>query len=334
MVTARVNNLPRLPALYAQARGISDRSIMLFDVGVSRGLDEHWQGLGDVLRGVGFDPLVAEVERLQSENQNPNVRFVDAFVVGPEDGRPDADPGVPSDHPFYRSSAAEATRLLDFDYQKEEFNKGKPVVLSEQRFTLDQYSVDHDVADVDFIKVDTDGYDFSVLRGAKETLRRCSVLGLGVEVQFHGRLGDRANIFSNIDRFLREEGFTLFDIDVYRYTRATLPGRFSYRLFGPTVDGQAQYGDAVYFRDLAYTEQMRRFGFDPSPNQILKCACLMEAFGQNDSATEVLIAHRESLEDHIDVSEWLDALTPDASSYSQHLRRFRSDPRSFMPPER
>ncbi len=333
MATIRVNYSPRLPALYSQVRGVSNRSIRLFDVGASRGLDEHWQGLGDVLEGVGFDPLVAEIERLQLENRNPNVRFVDAFVVGPEDGTPDADPGVPKDHPFFRSSAAEAVRLLDFDYRKEEFNKGKPVVLSERRFTLDQYSADHNIDTVDFIKVDTDGYDFSVLRGAKDTLRRCSVLGLAVEAQFHGRMGDRANVFSNIDRFLREEGFTLFDLDVYRYTRATLPGRFLYRLFGSTVDGQAQFGDAVYFRDLAHPEYTSRFGFDPTPGQILKCACLMEAFGQNDSATEVLLAYRRSLEEHIDVDEWLDALVPGSSTYSQHLERFREDPRSFMPPE-
>ncbi len=328
--TTRVTYKPKLPKLYSKAGGIADHSIVLYDVGASGGLDEHWLGFGEVLQAVAFDPLVTEIERLNRENQNPNFSFIDAFIGGPNDAEQTKPTPSKGNYSFERTSAAEAGRVVDQHYATEVFNRGAPVVWSKRRLSLDKFTADNDVNSVDFIKVDTDGEDFAVLEGSIDTLRRTSVLGLSIEVQFHGDVGDKANVFSNIDRFVRNQGFTLFDLEVYRYTRAALPGQFAYSCFGPTVDGQAQYGDAVYFRDLADPEYSRKFEFELTPAKILKCVCLLEGFGQNDSAAELLLAHRKTVESHIDLSEWLDTLTPSAANYEEHVGRFRNDPQSFM----
>jgi len=39
-----------------------------------------------------------------------------------------------------------------------------------------------------------------------------------------------SNTFANIDRLLREWGFTLFDLDLWRYSRRSLPDQFYYKL--------------------------------------------------------------------------------------------------------
>ena len=73
------------------------------------------------------------------------------------------------------------------------------------------------------------------------------MLGLGVEVQFHGPVSSEANLFSNVDRFLRGFGFGLFDLDVHRYSRGALPAEFVYDLPAQTTTGQVLWGEAIYF---------------------------------------------------------------------------------------
>jgi len=76
---------------------------------------------------------------------------------------------------------------------------------------------------VDFLKTDTDGHDYPVLRGAANLLRECPVLGIAVEVQFHGATHPHAETFSTIDCFPRHHGFSLPDLTPVRYNRAALP---------------------------------------------------------------------------------------------------------------
>jgi len=52
----------------------------LLDVGCSGGIEEHWFAFGDRLRAIGFDPLIAEIDRLSSLNTDPGVVYEAAYV--------------------------------------------------------------------------------------------------------------------------------------------------------------------------------------------------------------------------------------------------------------
>ena len=331
MATSRTNYDPKLPALLKSVEGLDDPRISVLDVGASGGIDATFAPLDSLLVAVGFDPLVTEVERLNRENTNQNIEYVDAFVVGGENVELPDRFQQPTNTWFERSSAAAGRRIVAEDYQTKVYNRGAPLVWSERKVTLDEFSAERNMGSVDFIKIDTDGGDYAVLLGARRMLRACSVLGLAVEVPFHGSYADGANLFPNIDLFLRSEGFVLFDLDVYRYSRAELPARFDDDLFGQTAAGQVRYGDAVYFRDLADPHYSENFDFVPTPSKILKAACLLELYGQNDTVAELLIRYRQTLEGHINVNEWLDELTPGVERHRELLARFKQDPRSFFP---
>jgi Methyltransferase FkbM domain len=110
------------------------------------------------------------------------------------------------------------------------------VLYAKRKVSLDSFFDERPDVAVDFIKVDTDGGDYEVLCGAERILDRHMVLGLLVEVQFHGISHLHSNLFANIDRLLREHGFSLFDLDVYHYTRGVLlwqraPGAASVRVW-------------------------------------------------------------------------------------------------------
>ena len=55
--------------------------VTIFDVGCSwTGLGNEWTAFGSSLAGVGFDPLEAEIERLRSIENRPNVIYEAAYV--------------------------------------------------------------------------------------------------------------------------------------------------------------------------------------------------------------------------------------------------------------
>lgn len=208
--------------------------------------------------------------------------------------------------------------------------------MSETRIVLDEYLAADERNRIDFLKVDTDGGDFDVLRGAEEILRNGALLGLAVETQFNGPIGSDANLFSNVDRYLRGFGFGLFDLDVNRYSRDALPAEFALDLPAQTVTGQVSWGEAIYFRDLGDPNYESVWDFVPSRVDVLKLMCLFEIFGLPDCSAELILRYRESLGDERLRTELLDVLAAEqagsGTTYASLQRRFADDARRRFSP--
>jgi FkbM family methyltransferase len=310
----------------------ADDPLFVVDVGASRGIDRHWHEFGDQLRAVGFDPLVTEVDRLNA-GATPGVRYEAAWVTCREPATTD---GLPSTQFFERTSAVRAAEIARFDYGREHNNAGAPVVLSTSRIVLDEHFDPDDRQRIDFLKVDTDGGDFDVLRGAEEILRQGGVLGLAVEAQFHGPVSSDANVFSNVDRFLRGFGFGLFDLEVNRYSRSALPAEFVLDIPAQTVTGQVSWGEAIYFRDLGDPDYESTWGFRPSDVDVLKLICLFEIFGLPDCAAELVLEYGELVGNGATRSEFLDVLATEQAgatrSFADLHQRFAEEAvRRFSP---
>ena len=335
-LTARPAILPKILG----ERLWGDRDFSLIDVGASGGIEKHWQQFGDRLTAVAFDPLVVEAERLQKAAAGTKVRYEAAFVtcrnfdvLFPPDLRNDRAKSKNND-PFTRVSAARAQALM-MNYVEQVFNSGAPAVYADRRVVLDDYIPVAEQPFVDFIKIDTDGHDFEVMLGAEELLGRGGALGFSIEGQFHGAFHDCANTFSNIDRFLRGRGFSLFDLEPYRYSRAVLPAPFVHDLPAQTVTGQVLWGEVVYFRDLADPDYERKWHYDVTAERVLKLACLYDLFGLPDCAAELLLERRGLVGKVTDIL--LDALASQAlpsSSYDEFIRRFEADPKMMYPSRR
>jgi hypothetical protein len=161
------------------------------------------------------------------------------------------------------------------------------------------------------------------------------VLGLSVEVQLHGADYPHSNVFSNIDKFLRHAGFSLFDLDIYRYSRGALPARFQYDIPAQTVSGQVQWGEAIYFRDLADPDYDAMHQFQEDEQKVLKLCCLFEIFGLPDCAAELLLKVGREGKYKLPAPLLLDALTPKLGrkqeTYQEYVARFDRDPTAFYP---
>lgn len=284
---------------------------------------------------IGFDPLVREIELLQ-ELAQPNENYVSAYVVGQE----------PSTRDDLQSKAFEMTTARAANQQmarkgssyiQEEFNSGKQVEYTQTETTLDSFFASVMWRDVkpNFLKTDTDGFDFAVLEGAKRILSSTELIGVEVECLFHGDPSNpRASTFSNIDTFLRSLGFTLYRLEPHTYSREALPSAFVYDIGAQTVDGTVQWADAVYLRD-PFLSQDFRDALDASTDLRRKYLVVLDVLGFKDVFAQALTDFPREYFSGVDVEEELNRLAQGnlvgAESYAELVATFEKDFRNFFP---
>lgn len=147
--------------------------------------------------------------------------------------------------------------------------------------TLDTFCRAEKINEIDFLQVDVQGADFDVLQGASELLEH-SILGVQVEVEF-SHLYVNQPLFSDLDVYLRKQGFVLFDLITNspwcRRPRACSP------IYSSARSGQLLWADACYFRDPLIEEANTLM---KDPERILKLACLADILDYPDYALELL----------------------------------------------
>lgn len=330
-----------LPLVVSRCALASDPFVLL-DVGCALGIDARWRAFGDDLVAWGFDPQVDEVERLNAAEQHPGVRYRAAMI------------GLPDDHPWHAQAreeraahayASPLARSSCWAIEEERRALAPPVdyasavastdAWTEQRLVTEKTPLSDlvaglDLSAIDLIKTDTDGSDFEVVVSSEGLIRSHGVLGYHVEVDLQTPPGETWNSLANVDRWMRDRGFALYDLTTNRYTRSALPGRFFYRAPYQTDTGQPMWADALYLRDAAGPSCEAL-----SATKLLKLACLYELFGLPDCAAELVLTHGDRLERVIYTAPLLDALTPELDgrrvSHAEYLATFRRDPSRWYP---
>jgi FkbM family methyltransferase len=137
---------------------------------------------------------------------------------------------------------------------------------------LDEYLRQQTILDIDFIELDTQGSELDILKGAKDFLSS-NILGVRVEVEFSAMYYNQP-LFADVDSYLREFGFMLFDLDRYHLRRKTAPVNVFSR-------EQIVWGQALYFKDWKIAPQ-------PFAKQKLcKLALIASFYGFHSYAFEI-----------------------------------------------
>jgi hypothetical protein len=339
----------------------------LLDVGCSGGIDAGWDLFGEGLRAFGFDPSRHEIERLTATERRAGIRYVNGFVGLPE-GHParaaSADPWRLD--PWGRLSAYRTQQLQQARAardqaapESEEDAAGQEGLMARnlwreaalanpaQPIVLPKFLDEQGISDVDFIKIDVDGTDFEILQSLESRLDHPPVLGAVLEVNFFGGPGPHVNSFHNVDRFMRAQGFDLFDLTVRSYALAALPRPFLYPhpLASQTTAGRPFQGDALYLRDVGYPFAEGLPGRDLSgwsDDKLLKLATLFAMTGLLDHAAELLLQFRERLSERLDIDATLDLMTREIQDgdadlwagrrftrYSDYIAAYEADDPAF-----
>jgi len=321
-----LNPEPRLTRhLVTHTRLFEHDPLVIVDVGARWGFNQEWKVFGDSLRVFCFEADKEECERLNASS-SANVRYL-PYALG----------GASGEAALYHTRLSASTGLYrtNWQYFSRLLNRDNAIVEKEETVrltTLAEALRLAGVPSIDFLKLDVEGAELDVIRGAGEYVDSPRLLGVLSEFRFHPEINGSPP-FWQLDAHLQKLGFRLFDMHFSHQSRRVLPyeGLADYRLpngerfFAYTVHGQIMDGDVLYFRDLLVpaNSSIRALA---TPIQLLKMACLMELYELSDCAAEVIIEHRERLSSVVDCDRLLDLLTPPLGGqrlpYDQYMRAY------------
>jgi FkbM family methyltransferase len=317
-----VNYAPLMTTfLIGETSVFRDNPIVIVDVGARGGIGREWDVLGDQLRAYAFEPDEEECRRLASGAPR-HLTYIPR-ALGHRRGR----------QTFYQTALSDSAGIYPprMDYLGRMLNRDNGVTVGEVEVEvspLDDVLAEYKVPVVDFMKIDVEGAELDVLKGAEKLLGGHSPLGILSEIRFQLEIGSPP--FAIFDVYLRRQGLRLFDLQFNHQSRRAMPypGLQHYRrpsgetFFAYTSRGQLQDGDALYFRDLLLPSDAPLINQVPVAS-ILKMCVFMEIFSLSDCAAELLLSSRNRIDELVDSSRLLDLLASGICGTSTTFQAYR-----------
>ena len=246
--------------------------VIYVDVGAMGGIPMYWRKLGHLCQAIAFEPDEREFAKLQGSSQQLYLPYALAehsrpltFYVAKDGGKS----SVFKPNMEALSSFPDAARYATVN----------AVHLGEAKVkAMDEALALHNVRGVDFIKLDTQGSELAILKGAQSTLPE--VFGCEIEVEFC-ELYQGQPLFADVDCFMRGHGFELVDLRRAFWKKAAWGGYIG--------RGQLVFGDALYFR-RAGNFMDRLSGLDPQArlSKIIRAMAVCMVYCLPDQAMDLL----------------------------------------------
>ena len=249
---------------------LSEEKLTLVDVGALGGLKMPWLSIRPLLRIIGFEPQDGVTQTVRKENGD----MQGSVAIGAEEGSATLYITQKSDNSSLVTPNHAFTNQLAVGDRFVVTNEESVRVTS-----LDAWLKKESILFVDFLKIDTQGTEGDVLRGAHDTLS--SVLGLDIEINFAERYIGQS-YFSDIDTRLRREGFALFDLQ-RRYFKYAVGVRHG----GPK--GQLTHGTALYLRSIdGFGQLLKQQEHERAQRLLAAFLVIITLYGYYDYALAIL----------------------------------------------
>jgi FkbM family methyltransferase len=223
-----------------------DPPLVMLDVGCRDGVRPEWRALGPHASLIGFDADPAECARLNEAVADGTGERYEPIALGAADGpatlHVTADPQCSSLYPPDEEYVRRYPELW-----RHAPRSTQPIDIS----TLDTWAEHAEAGPIDALKIDVQGAELDVLRGAQRNLGSVRVVELEVEFQplYRGQ-----PLFGDVDEYLRERGFTLWRLREIKHCRLS-PTRRAEEPFavGDAVEragggGQIAWANGVWIR--------------------------------------------------------------------------------------
>lgn len=236
--------------------------INLIDVGASGELDARWKPIETLVNLFAFEPNAEECERLSKSPNNFHTATYLPYAVSDSNG----------ENVLYTTNSIFCYSLLkpDLDWLRR-FSFSELFELTGQEsvrtFRLD--AVDElKGLDADVIKTDSQGLDRAILEKSGSLLD--DAFFVEAEPGFNENyIGE--NTYSQVDTFMRSQGFLLFDLNIYRTSRKN---QFA---SAPTGKEQLMWCEATWLKDYIELDrqgQLRPLSREKALKALVLCALL------------------------------------------------------------
>ncbi len=261
-------------------------SCRVVDAGARYGLHPTWNGLRDIVDFELFEMDVLEAERLKDiYSEYPNIRVHSCALFSSRCSLK------------YQARRHKGLNSL-FDSNTDVVRRNQYFVeesACEVEEETEAWPVDllFESEDVHFMKIDTEGAELEILKGAEAKLRS-TLLGVRAEVNFEQLCKDTP-LFGEIHDFMRGHDFELVNLDYdgrgHPASEFTLPDRYG-RLIG---------GDAVWIKKL---DSVLTKGTDTLTESVILLSLFLLNNHASDIALDLLL--RAVQEKNVSFDQWRD----------------------------
>jgi len=179
-----------------------------FDIGANKGQTiEKFRSAFTNPTIYSFEPSTKTFEALSQNCSYPNIHLFN-IALGEED----------SEKVFYNYENDELSSLLELEISDENYFKDTKVSRTETVTvkTLDTFAKENTIQKIDILKVDTQGYDLNVLKGAKNLLQSGMVTCVFLELNFITIYRGQGNPY-DVSHYLKQ--FNIHLVDYYEKVR-------------------------------------------------------------------------------------------------------------------
>lgn len=242
---------------------VNNCCVNIIDIGASGGIHPRFSKIIKNLRAILFEPDPREFTRLK-ESVPDNYRVLNTALSE-----------NPGEVDFYLCKKQEVSSVylpnkafLSNFPDIERFSVLKRVKMITD--TLDNQMAVNNITDIDFIKIDAEGSELSIIKGGRNILT--TVMGLEVEISF-APIRENQPLFHDVNKYVTELGYQLLDIKRYYWKRRNTDFR-NFR------KGQIIFGDVLYFRSPENICDL----FEADERKIIACFLLLLSYGYLDLA--------------------------------------------------
>jgi len=263
----------RQRSITSKLRALLESSpVVLADIGAAGGIHERWNQLGSSLQVMGFEPDQRAFSDLQQNNQ---MVWINA-ALSEHEGEATL---LVTRHQTNTSLLQPNRAVIDRIYQNPaDFDVVKEIIVP--CTTLDKASLSSGVAPT-ALKIDTQGTELSILMGSLQCLKN-SLLVIELEVEFIELYKDQP-LFADVDSFLRQQGFILFDLGNLLMLKRGAYG------FSEERKGQLIAADALYFKSPDnLVEQITSLNHQQAMGLLIQYCAVSAVYGYKNLALEAL----------------------------------------------
>lgn len=312
--------------------GLLHEPFVVIDVGVQAGEHPRWDLLGDQVRVHGFDAIHEAIDRLIEKGPRPH-RVYRPLALGNEDGQ----------RTFYVAANTFASSFLEYPNMEAGLRggEGRPGPRTVEIRKLDTLFAAGEIPLADYIKINTEGFEQDVLRGARTYLARSNILCVSAKTSFTVTRDFHRTNYPIINDIVLDHRLQLFDISYWRHARPSyLAARAKHPW--PQIDpmgdwpdldvGQPSTVDALFCRDFVMEDTSpERFGRlpgaarEPTIDKLIKSQINFELHGLMDCAVDIAHHFRERLAPRLDVDHAIKLLTqrPPHARYTRDIVNFQ-----------
>ena len=257
---------------------LKNNQLVIVDIGASGGIDPRWGKTTEFYKGILFEPDPGEFNALKKNSDNNLIVLNSALA----DSKKEVEFHLCKKQ-MVSSIYPPNFNLLNKFPEAERFNVEKIIHLNTD--TLDNQLKKEGINEVDFIKIDTQGYELSILKGSSACIE--NVIGLEVEVEFEPMYIGQP-LFSEVDSYVKNRGFVLIDLKRYYWKRNNNKNTGNSK-------GQIIFGDALYFKS---PEQILSIS-SISQEKIIRAIYVYLSYGYIDLSQVLLNDAKNLLEEKV-----------------------------------